>query len=105
MTAATITRTAGHEATIAEARAVFTAARTAEWPEAARLELGGAGEALAVALRDYHCLVNGIVPPWFPGMTPGPEGKAAALRLAADRAWEAAETVSAVLEEHGGTGQ
>ena len=102
MTAATITRTASHADTIAEAQAVFTAARAAEWPDSARPALGDAGEGLAVALRDYHRLCNGIVPPWFPGMRPGPEGKAAALRLAADRAWEAAEVVAALLDEHFG---
>ena len=98
---ATITRHAGAEV-IAEAQAVFAAARAAEWPDSAQPALGNAGEGLAVALRDYHNLCNGIVPAWFPGMRPGPEGKAAALRLAADRAWEAAETVAALLDEHYG---
>ncbi len=55
-----------------------------------------------MALRDYRWLLDGIVPAWFPGMRPGPEGFASALRLAADRAWEAAEEVTAVIGEHYG---
>ena len=99
MTAATITRPAGAQ-TIEEAQAVFTRARTAEWPEDAQRKIGGTVLDLATALKRYHDLTNGIVPPWCPGITPGPEGFAAVLRIAADDAWEAAEHVTALLDEH-----
>jgi len=98
MTAATLTP-AGAEV-ITEAQAVFTRARTTEWPEHVSRALGDPGSALALALKQYHDLERGIVPPWFPGMRPGPEGKATALRLAADNVWERAEEVAAVIAEH-----
>lgn len=99
MTSPAITLTAGAEV-IAEAQAVFARVRNTEWPEHVRSALGIAGPDLAEALKHYHDLTNGIVPPWFPGMKPGPEGFAAALRLAADNAWEKAEAVAAVIAEH-----
>jgi len=81
---------------IGQALEVFTRARTAEWPEPDRKAIGGAFLDLGAAMKAYWDLRNGIVPAWFPGMTPGPEGFAKALRMAAENAWEKAEELARV---------
>jgi hypothetical protein len=79
---------------IGQAHGVFDHAKSAEWPEPDRKAIGGAFLDLGAALKAYWDLRNGIVPAWFPGMTPGPEGFARALRMAAENAWEKAEELT-----------
>ena len=81
---------------IGQAYDVFTRAKGVEWPEPSDKAIGGAFLDLAQALKAYWDLRNGIVPAWFPGMTPGPEGFAKALRMAAENAWEKAEELARV---------
>ena len=92
---------------IGQAHGAFDHAKSVEWPEAARKVIGGAFLDLGAALKAYWDLRNGIVPAWFPGMTPGPEGFAKALRMAAENAWEKAEELErmAALSGEEGAGQ
>jgi hypothetical protein len=76
---------------IGQAYEVFDRAKDVEWPEPSDKAIGNAFLDLGAALKAYWDLRNGIVPAWFPGMAPGPEGFAKALRMAAENAWEKAE--------------
>ena len=86
----------------ADAHGIFTRAKDIAWPEPGRRAIGNAVWDLAISLRDYWNLRNGIVPAWLPGITAGPDGLAKCLRMAAEHAWEDAGEVTRLIGEHCG---
>ena len=87
---------------ITQAQGVFTRARSAEWPEPGRRVIGNAVLDLDGALNRYSELSNGIVPAGIARMPAGATGFTAALRSAAEDAWEAAGEVTEGIRNHCG---
>jgi hypothetical protein len=94
MTAATLTY---DEGLAAEAAETLRRSYALTWPEGSTGAITETIRDLAVALKGYRDLRNGIVPEGFPGMAPGPEGFASALRYAAEGADEIAQELAGLL--------
>jgi len=99
----TATVTEPYDAMLAgDARGVYARAKNIPWTGEPARAIGDAVLDLAVALKHHRELRCGIVPAWIPGITAGPDGLAKCLRMAAERAWEAAGEVTRLIGEHCG---